>query len=995
MSVNLTHAKGEMRSHIDKPLVNDATITIPHKSIGSDIISSDSASTTKKRSVDDFQFLACIGEGSYSKVYRALSKKNHVTYAVKVLNKQHIHKEKKRKYVTIEKNTLNLLGKHPGIVTLYYTFQDPKSLYFVIDFAPNGELLTLIHNLETLSLELTRYYTIQLIDTICYIHSKGIIHRDLKPENILLNANWNLMITDFGAAKFINEIASDVNEDDNSSENPESNGSFVGTAEYISPELLRHNQSSCGSDFWALGCIIYQMIVGKPPFKAQNEYQTFERIVDLDYSFPDPREYYIPSYVINIVRDLLAEDPNERLGADGIKTYSWFKGVDWNDKSLIWGKVPLLRPYNPAEVASTHNFSKASMVPTPPKGTKSVSTKPVSHVDYQKHALKKQILNAESNTKLMNKVNSRINTAKLAYEKKENPSTARTIDQLNGLDVNTKRAIIKPPILSSKTSAPPTNTPSHVTRIKTSVKMNGTSVTKSALQENSTKPFKTDIKKENFNSPQELLKKGKRASQVSFSSLLTNGESSKSVVIKSETEKSQSNENQKVVKTSNHNAPITASPKLASITKKTYSPTPYSTIGKQNSRSTLTIPKQRVPSSEATAAAGAIGTLLTHNRTINSANSTAEQHKQLLYNRHKRMINPVLLDKKIPASITSKLMYQESILKLDNIYKSEINHRANQFTRKGETLDHTTLENIIRKYERDLEKDLKSCIMVITSFARVFIYELNDTFYLNNPQSAIQMQAQEFYQKAMEIKLTNKNVSLYDYEFDEDMHEGYLILELANVNKLIFLSAWDRSKLMKGGIDSNVRIGFNVNDSETWINAFLNARKMLKKRELASQHFKNISKKEQFKSTKDSSNQSSFRSKLGTRLRSLSGSNQKEAALGSRVQCELGKDIKQNGNISIPGSHSNSVINSVKELTQGVRMGFRKDSDDSINKLNYSLKNRVLDGDVQSNSVQAPLIKNVVITGEQNPLNYSQVSKVKIVPSSKATTAATITFGKK
>ena len=923
-------------------------------------------SLTRKRSAADFQFLECIGEGSYSKVYRAMSKKNVHTYAIKILNKQHIHKEKKRKYVTIEKNTLNLLGKHPGIVTLYYTFQDPKSLYFVIDFAQNGELLNLIHKLGSLSVELSRYYTIQLMDTIAFIHGKGIIHRDLKPENILLGSDWKLMITDFGAAKFLDEMGQPLGkvigpeENEDSTDSP---GSFVGTAEYISPELLKYNQSSFASDFWSLGCIIYQMFVGIPPFKASNEYETFERIVELNYSFPDPHKFPVPSYVVDLVRHLLIEDPDQRFGSESVMAHTWFKDIDWRDKSKIWGPVPKLEPYKPEKhfrlkrsqlpsesqqkqsVKNMQKLANSSIQPIGkqiPYAINSTPTRsPVKRVDVDyindkpRTVLKKQIINAQNNTHLMNKVlNNRINEkSTFITEKLTNPNTGSSTtpnsaaqasssgvsDPMESLQVNRKR-------VGSKPSASPTQ------------------------------------KKQLF-SPR----------QNSLSSLVTNSDSAKSVIINSKKTKTPSttptmhpltafssnntvkidrrvSTDKKSVKSSTNN--IGNKPTEASLASSSYSPImsvkPAISPKAGYNQLPLFIQKPRVTSSDAAAAAGAIGTLLTHKRHLNSTSSTTTQYKQL-HNHQKQLINPVLLDRQIPAIITSKLMQQETILKLDNIFKSEISHKPNQFTSPGETLNHSVLEKLIHKYDRDLEKDLKACVMVITSFARLFIYELNDDFRLHNPQSSTQMQALDFYLKIIEIKLTNKNVSLYDYEFDEEIHEGYLILELANVNKLIFLSAWDRSRLVKGGLNSNVRVGFHVNENESWVKSFLKAKNLLKKREVVTQNIlsKNgdgIRTKKELKvdgetqpknrSGSTSSMHQSFRKlKINThsKIRSLSTSSAKDGFAQTHVSSSSSipsfpssnaNDTSERRQSSV-GSHSGSIMNGVKELALGVRAGFK------------------------------------------------------------------------
>lgn len=279
----------------------------------------------RRRSPHDFVFKQELGHGSYSTVYKAVDRTNvNRVYAIKVCSKQHIIKENRVKYVTIEKNTLNLLtrARHPGIVKLHYTFHDEENLYFVLDYAPGGELLSLLHRMRTFSELWARHFTCQLIDAMQFIHSQGIIHRDLKPENLLLNGEGRLMITDFGTAT-----------------STESRGSsFVGTAEYVSPELLLHNQCGVSSDIWALGCMIYQFLQGQPPFRGENELQTFEKTVSLDYSWGDLR--VVPKgvnpVIVSLTRRILVLDPYVRPTLDQIKLDKWFEKIDWNNKELLW-----------------------------------------------------------------------------------------------------------------------------------------------------------------------------------------------------------------------------------------------------------------------------------------------------------------------------------------------------------------------------------------------------------------------------------------------------------------------------------------------------------------------------------------------------------------------------------------------------------------------------------------------------------------------------------
>lgn len=318
-----------------------------------------SVSGGRKKSVRDYQFGTRIGEGSYSTVYSALDLQTNGTFAIKILSKRHIVKENKIKYVNIEKQTLHRLGQqHPGIVQLFYTFQDESSLYFVLDFAEYGELLSIIRKFGSLSEAVLKFYMCQLVDAVHFIHLKGVIHRDLKPENVLVGHDFNLKITDFGAAKLLgpeddNEEQIDYN-GVNSGTSPSMNmpvdesrkGSFVGTAEYVSPELLKHNICGFEADVWALGCILYQLFHGQPPFKGATEYLTFEKIIKGDYSYR--QGYDLPPDVVALIDQILVPDPAARPSLVTLMAAKWFTNVPWTDRNYIWNrKVPRFEPYLP------------------------------------------------------------------------------------------------------------------------------------------------------------------------------------------------------------------------------------------------------------------------------------------------------------------------------------------------------------------------------------------------------------------------------------------------------------------------------------------------------------------------------------------------------------------------------------------------------------------------------------------------------------------------
>ncbi|PSR71767.1 hypothetical protein PHLCEN_2v12371 [Hermanssonia centrifuga] len=286
-------------------------------------------------SADDFEFGRVLGEGSYSTVMLAKHRSTGQEYAIKVLDKGHLKRNNKLATALAEKNTLVRLGAgHPGIVHLHWTFQDEWSLFFVLDLARNGELQSRISRLGSLAIPCARYLTAQLIDALDYMHTKGIIHRDLKPENLLLDDDFRLKLTDFGTGKVLTAGA-------------ERSKTWVGTAQYISPELLEVSETSKSSDLWALGCIIFQMISGRFAFQGLSEYLTWQKIKQIDYTFPDGFD----EQAKDLVEELLVRDPTQRLGAgppgsandmQALRAHPFFTPIRWD--TLWTDPAPPLEP---------------------------------------------------------------------------------------------------------------------------------------------------------------------------------------------------------------------------------------------------------------------------------------------------------------------------------------------------------------------------------------------------------------------------------------------------------------------------------------------------------------------------------------------------------------------------------------------------------------------------------------------------------------------------
>ncbi|XP_061196072.1 3-phosphoinositide-dependent protein kinase 1-like [Saccostrea echinata] len=302
-----------------------------------------------KKTPNDFIFGKVIGEGSYSTVYLAKEVDNNTEYAIKVLEKRHIMRERKTQYVMREKEVLMKLN-HPFFIRLFYTFQDSDRLYFVLSYARRGELLDYIHKLSSFDEPCTKWYTAEIVTALEYLHSKGIIHRDLKPENILLNDEMHIQITDFGSAKILKDAK--VEEASASGRT----NSFVGTAQYVSPEVLTSKKAYYSSDLWALGCIVYQLMAGLPPFRGGHEYQIFQKITKLEYEFPDGFNVVAQ----DLVEKLLVLDPEQRLGCEEmggfekLKSHPFYEGIDF--EHIHERKPPPLLPYLPATSTNSENL---------------------------------------------------------------------------------------------------------------------------------------------------------------------------------------------------------------------------------------------------------------------------------------------------------------------------------------------------------------------------------------------------------------------------------------------------------------------------------------------------------------------------------------------------------------------------------------------------------------------------------------------------------------
>lgn len=340
--------QSQMRQHQDL-LIGANTLDLSPKARPAKKKLATPSTPKSKFCIEEYKFGTILGEGAYARVIHLRHRKTGKDFALKVISKKLIIKERKKKFVFMEKNILCRLS-HPGVVKLHFTFQDKANLYFGMNLVPGGEFIDIIRWKQeqnekngvqgACNIKDTQFYMTELLLVLEYLHSQGIIHRDLKPENMLLTADGHVVVNDFGTAKDEKMSAKCT--------------TFCGTACYVSPEVLNSSPASVGADLWAFGCIVYQALTGKLCFQGGNEFLTFELISN----HPATRAFEFPEYVPPVARDLidslLKQKPEERLGggASGsdndykkLKAHAFFK--EYSFDTIRETKAPAMPPIKP------------------------------------------------------------------------------------------------------------------------------------------------------------------------------------------------------------------------------------------------------------------------------------------------------------------------------------------------------------------------------------------------------------------------------------------------------------------------------------------------------------------------------------------------------------------------------------------------------------------------------------------------------------------------
>jgi len=279
-------------------------------------------------SVGDFNMGKTLGTGAFGRVRFVTYKPNGQHYALKMLKKAAIIKMKQVDHIVSEKNILTQMN-HPFIVNMYGSFHDPRLIFMVLEYIVGGEFFTHLRKAQRFDDGQSCFYAAQITCIFEYCHSKDVVYRDLKPENILLASDGYLKLTDFGFAKKIEHRTY----------------TLCGTPEYIAPEVLLNKGHGKPVDWWTLGILVYEMIVGYPPFVDEDPMGIYQKILAGKVYFPK----YFDKNAKALVKKLLTADLSKRYGnlKDGpmdILKHAWFSSLNFAELEEF--KVPA--PYKPA-----------------------------------------------------------------------------------------------------------------------------------------------------------------------------------------------------------------------------------------------------------------------------------------------------------------------------------------------------------------------------------------------------------------------------------------------------------------------------------------------------------------------------------------------------------------------------------------------------------------------------------------------------------------------
>ncbi|XP_071468644.1 microtubule-associated serine/threonine-protein kinase 4 isoform X4 [Marmota flaviventris] len=310
------------------------------ESVGS---SNASLKLRRKPRESDFETIKLISNGAYGAVYFVRHKESRQRFAMKKINKQNLILRNQIQQAFVERDILTF-AENPFVVSMYCSFETRRHLCMVMEYVEGGDCATLMKNMGPLPVDMARMYFAETVLALEYLHNYGIVHRDLKPDNLLVTSMGHIKLTDFGLSKVgLMSMTTNLYEGHIEKDAREFLDKQVcGTPEYIAPEVILRQGYGKPVDWWAMGIILYEFLVGCVPFFGDTPEELFGQVISDEINWPEKDEAPPPD-AQDLITLLLRQNPLERLGTGGayeVKQHRFFRSLDWN--SLLRQKAEFI-----------------------------------------------------------------------------------------------------------------------------------------------------------------------------------------------------------------------------------------------------------------------------------------------------------------------------------------------------------------------------------------------------------------------------------------------------------------------------------------------------------------------------------------------------------------------------------------------------------------------------------------------------------------------------